>query len=132
MLRMLTDCSCFNTVLMPQILSEAVENQGYVTQPVADFSPRTENRYPPGLLEFSEVSLCYITVHEEVKPEVSVKEEICNFSLIPGRFYQHPFDSVKLKSLHGITVHRLPKQLKCKDSTALLQQVKDTLCQPPL
>lgn len=59
---------------MPQVLCQAVEEGGYVTQPVTDLTPQTQHRQAPGLLKVPHVSLCHVTVHEKVKSEAGVKE----------------------------------------------------------
>lgn len=58
---------------MPQVLCQAVEEGGYVSQPVTDLTPQTQHRQAPRLLKVSHVSLRQVTVHEKVKSESGVK-----------------------------------------------------------
>lgn len=59
---------------MPQVPCQAVEQGGYVTQPVADLPTHTQHRQAPRLLEVPHISLCHIAVHEKVKSEADVKD----------------------------------------------------------
>lgn len=58
---------------MPQVLRQAVQEGGYVSQPVANLAPQAQHRQAPGPLEAPHGSLGHITVHEKVKSEARVQ-----------------------------------------------------------
>lgn len=60
---------------MPQVLCQAVEEGGYVTQPVADLPTHSQHRQAPRLLEVPHVPLRHITVHEKVKSGADIEDK---------------------------------------------------------
>lgn len=66
---------------MPQVLCQAVEEGGYISQPINVLTPHTQHRQALGLLKGPHVPLGHVTVHEKVKPETDVKGSFQIFDL---------------------------------------------------
>lgn len=62
------------TVLVPQVLGQAVEESSYVTQTVSDLHTWAHHRQARRLLEASHFPLGHVTVHIEVKSRNDIKE----------------------------------------------------------
>lgn len=60
---------------MPQVLRQAVEEEGHVIQPVTDLATHTQHGQAPRLLEVPHVRLSHIAVHEKVKYEADIKDK---------------------------------------------------------
>lgn len=68
--------SCGNTVLMPQVLCQAVEEGGNIAQPITDLPTRTQHGQAGRLLESPHFPLSHITVHKKVKSKEDIKENV--------------------------------------------------------
>lgn len=66
--------ACGETVLMPQVLCQAVEEGGYITQAITDLPAWTHHWQARRLLESSHFPLGHIAVHIKVKSKEEIKE----------------------------------------------------------
>lgn len=67
---------CGETVLVPQVLGQAVEESSYVTQTVADLPAWTHHGQARRLLEAPHFPLRHVAVHVKVKSKHDIKESL--------------------------------------------------------
>lgn len=62
--------ACGDTVLVPEMFGQSVEERCHLSKPAINVSPDTEDWQSPCVLEAGYLPLRHISVHEQIKPAV--------------------------------------------------------------